>query len=578
MHRCCILFLLIAGVFFAHLDSADAENVSRSPYPSENVNVAINAAGEIGVVWVEKISSGNQPVYFSVRSNGAWSTPGAIYGQSGSSAYPRIAKGVNGGFVAVWHDLTANCIRFSQYAESWSTPITVSQVGGHDFGWPAITTTSNGRIAVGWMRGNPSFSDIYVNIFQNSWSGPVNVSNTPYGSKYCDLAGGPNGEVHVVWQDDRGDDYFRPLLNSDQGNGSWARYSEINDIQGWCFRPVLAVNSLNDILSCFYFHNGASYWGSYRLQGSWQEPQVFSDVGSHQDHDFYFSDLCPYEDDAFLYIYRDCALNIFYTTARDGKAGNSVALTSSADCYGPSIDYNPALGAAAAWTDRSVNSDVFVTVFDPQSGSSGSGIQPPIGIVADYRNVPLTPAEMKAELVINRNLFSIQYLYNISWAYDNRWSDWNINLTKYRIYRKLKTAILWDLLTEVGPAVLCYIDKNGVTRDDLFEYKVLGVDNLGNEFYTYNRISWSPNPINTDRSIVVQGYNVYRKASGQSAGSFALWKAVDAATNAWEDHSAEIRQQQKYDYALTAISDVGKESIKAAAQKLFSSTSMDMKP
>lgn len=571
MQRQIILFLLACGTIFANLDCADAVNISNSPYPSENVNVAANAAGEIGAVWVEKISSTDQRIYFSIYLRGAWSAAAAIPGQSGISAYPRIAKGINQGFVAVWHDQTSNCIRFSQYQGSWSTPLVVSQIGGYDFGWPAVTTTNNGRIAVSWMRGDPTFSEIFVSIYQTSWSNPVNISNTPYSSKYCDLASGPNGEVYAVWQDDM-DGNLLPLLNNDQGNGNWLQFSKISDIQGWCFRPVLAVNSLHDILACYYFHGGFSYYGSYRLAGIWQNPQLYSDVGFHQDHDFYFSDVCPFGESGFIYIFRDAAQNVFYTTASGGKPGNKVALTSTNDGYAPSIDYNPAVGVVAAWTNRSAGNDVFVLVFDPEGGTVGDGIQPPIRVVADYRNLALAPTEMTAEMVVNRNLFTIQYFWKISWSPDSRWSEWNVNLVKYRIYRKLKASTSWQVLAEIEPQNTFYIDTDGVSQEDRFDYRVRGVDNLGNEFYAFNHISWAPNPINSERQITVQSYKIYRKLSGQSASTFSLWKTVDAATIAWEDHATEIRQQTIFEYAMTSVSDQGKESAKAAAQKTFSST------
>jgi hypothetical protein len=570
MRRPIVLVLLLLSAFLAELNAADAINISRSSHPSENVSIAINAAGEIGAVWVEKISSSDQRIFFSIYSKDSWSAPAAIPGQSGVNAYPRVAKGINEGFVAAWHDQSAQCIRFSQYEGSWSTPGTVSQIGGYDFGWPAITTTTNGRIAVSWMRGNPTFSDIYVNIFDSSWSGPINISNTPYGSKYCDLAGGPNGEIYAIWQDDRGDDFFRPLLNNDQGNGSWQRFSEINDIQGWCFRPVLAVNAQHEILSCYYYHNGAGYYGSYRLGGAWLDPELYSDVGNHQDHDFYFSDLCPLGENGFLYVYRDIGLNIFYTAATEGKAGSRVPLTTGGNCYAPSIDYHPTVGAVAAWSDRSTDNDVFVIIFDPQGGPVGEGVQPPTKVTADYRNIVLAPVDMTAEMVVNRNLFTVQYFWKISWSPDSRWSEWGLNLAKYRIFRKLKASTSWQLHAEVGPTELFYIDRDGVAKEDRFDYKVRGVDDLGNEFYAYNRISWAANPLNSERQITVQGHNVYRKLSGQATSSFALWKSVDAATFAWEDHATEIRQQTNYDYALTSVSDKGKESAKAVAQKMNS--------
>ena len=571
MRRSILLFFLLSAGLLMGLDSAVVENISKSASPSEDVHIAINTAGEIGAVWVEKFSTGNQQVFFAVRRNGQWTAAEAISGQSGVNADPGIAKGVNGGFVAVWYDQTTNCIRFSQYQGTWSTPVTVSPVGGYDFGWPAVTTTTNGRIAVAWMRGNPLFSDVYVTVYRNGWSNPVNVSNTPYGSKYCDLTPGPNGEIYAVWQDDRGDDNFRTMMNTDRGDGSWTQPFDINSIQGWCFRPVVAVNSRNDILSCYFFMQQQSYWASFRLNGVWQNPLVISDVGAHRDHDYYFSGVCAYED-GFLYIYRDSAFNIIYTVARDGKAGKAVALTDSSQCYRPSIDYSSAMGAVAAWTDRSGNNDVFVTLFDPQDASPEGGILPPLNVVADYRKIPLAAAEMKTDLIVNRTLFTGQYFRKITWAFDSRWTDWNLTLAKYRIYRKLKTSDSWEIQAEVGPSVLSYIDKNGVVKEDRFDYRVLGVDTLGNEFYAYNRITWAANPANADRKIVVQNYNVYRRLRGSSVGGYSLWKTVDVATFFQEDRSLEIRQQTEYEYALTSISDKNRESLKAAAQKVTSST------
>jgi hypothetical protein len=574
--------LLLVEVFSTQLFPVDAENISKSSSPSEDVSVAFNDAGEIGAVWVEKPANGNQQVYFSIRRNGEWSSPAVIRGQSGSSANPAIARGVNGGFVAVWHDQTSKCIRFSQYQGSWSTPITVSQTAGYDFGNPAVTTTTNGRIAVAWQRGNPTFTDIYVTIFKNGWSQPENVSDTHYASKHPDLAYGPSGEIYVVWQDNLynppNEDFLRTLITNDRGNANWTQPSAIDNIRGWCFRPVVAVNSGNDILSCYYYHQQRSYYATYRLNGQWQNPFIVSDVGSHQDHDRYIADVCPYGRNGFLFIYRDRLLNIFYAVVQDGEPAKAVALSSSRQSYHPSIDYNHSEGAVAAWTDRSGDNDVFVAIFDPEGEPEPPPpppepvIQPPLGVEAAYLNIPLAATGLKTELIINRNLFTIQYYWKVTWAFDTRWTDWGITLSKYRIYRKLNTVDSWDVLAEVNPSLLFYVDKDGVFKEELFDYQVRGVDNFGNEFYAYNQIRWAPNPANSQAKITIQSYNVYRKLSGQPADSFVLWKTVNGATNLLEDHSSEIRQNTEYDYALTAVSNKGKESVKAVAKKITGST------
>jgi hypothetical protein len=585
MQKRIFLFLLILGIISSWLVFADVENVSNSSVASEDASVAVNSAGEIGVIWVEKFSSGEQHIYFSIRRNGKWSNPTAIPGQSTNNADPCIARGISGGFAAAWHDQAFSCIRFSQYQGSWSTPITISQIGGYQLSEPSITTTNNGRIAVGWMRGDPTFHEIFVTTFQNGWSGPVNVSNTPYSSKRCDLASGPNGQIYAVWQDNlynpsNNEDFQVIMINNDQGNGRWIQSAYIDDIREWCFRPVVAVNSQNNVVVCYYYFQLGSYWGTHRLNGSWQTPQGISDVGNHHEHDRYISDNCAYGNDGFLYVYRDCGFNICYTVAQNGNFGNGVALTSSYQCSHPSTDYDPSVGAVAAWTDHAVgNGDVFVSIFDPDDSTPpppppapDATPLPPLSVEANYLHITLTALNPKTELVINRNLFTVQYFRKITWAFDNNWTAWNIALSKYRIYRKLKNTDAWEFLGEVSPSVLTFIDKNGVTNEDRFDYHVRGVDNLGNDFYAYNLIRWAPNPANTEKKITVQGYNAYRKLSGQSSDSYILWMAVDASTNLLEDYSTEIRQQTQYDYAVSTISDKGKESIKAEALKYSTTT------
>jgi hypothetical protein len=583
MIRKIFLFILLVGIGSGGIIHA-AENISNSSAESIDACVAVNSAGEVGVIWIEKVSEANQRVFFSIRRSGKWSSPAAIPGQSGNNSYPRIARGVGGGFAAAWWDKVANSMRFSQYKGSWSTPVTVSQVGGFDLGNPAITTTTNGRIAVAWQRGNKTFPDIYVATCQNgNWSSPVNISNTHYGSKYVDLTYGPSGEIYAVWQDNlyvptTGMDYFYTMISNDRGNGNWTTPQIIDGQNGWTFRPMVAVNPGRDILSCFYYYDAKAYWAAYFLNGSWQKPQVISDVGRHQEHNAYYSAVCPFGSNGFLYIYRDCGLNIIYRVVNDGSIGKTVALTSGGQCYHPYIDYNSSVGAVACWTDRRVNSDVFVSIFDPDNVEPepppppDAAIQPPLGVEANYRNIPLLALDMRSELVVNRNLFTVQYYRKITWAFDPSWSEWNITVSKYRVYRKLRTSDSWEALAEVAPSVLLHIDKNGVDQEDRFDYQVRAVDSFGNEFYAYNWIRWAPNPLNVEYEIKVKGYRVYRKLSGQSDDGFVLWQAVDASTNSVEDHSNEIRQNTQYDYAVTAVRDTGEESVKAKAQKIAGST------
>jgi hypothetical protein len=566
--------VLIFGIAAWSVAYADAVNISNSAAESVDASVAINSSGEVGVVWVERFAGGGQYVYFSRYSGGRWSTPAEIPGQSGNSINPRIAKGLGGGFAAAWHDVTFSCIRCSQYNGSWSTPVTVSQVGGYDLGWPSIATTGN-RIAVGWMRGNPTNLDIFVAIYHGGWSEPVNVANTAFSSKYCDIAASPDGEFHVVFQDNlwiNQTDFFATMITTDRGSNNWTQPEIIDNLGAWTFRPFVAVNSGGQVFSAFYYLQASSFWSVYYMSGGWQAAQQVSDVGDHHDHDRYFGDACGFGSNGFLFGYRDVGYNVAYAVVQNGALTNNVTLTSSYGCYHPSLDYSPGVGGVATWTQ---DKEIFALFFDPEGGSTiptptpVTVVQPPIGVEADYFNIPLAAPNVQTDLVVNRHLFTVQDFRKLTWDVDGNWSSWGITLAKYRVYRRLLSGGAWEAQGEVPASQLMYVDKNGVTQEDRFEYQVRGVDTFGNEYFAYNWIRWAPNPLNTTSKIVIASYNVYRKTSGQSSDSYVLWRSVSAETNSQEDYSAEIRQNTKYDYAVSAVSDKGKESTKAEAVKVY---------
>ena len=576
MRTLVVLLLLSAAYVPGALGGAAGQNLSNSTAESLDVSVAVNADNEIGAVWIEKVSDSNQRVFYSVCRGGKWSAPAAVPGQSAKNAFPCIARGLNGGFVAAWHDQALNCIRYSQYQGSWTTPLTVSQVGGNSLGYPGIATTSNGRVGVSWMRGNPNFIEVFVNTLQGGrWTGPVNVSQTAYSSKYPSLASGPGGEFYAVWQDNLyvdGEDFFVTMLSSDRGSGSWTKAVIIDQLNAWCFRPVVAANASRDILSCFYYKQGHGYWAAYFHDGDWLQPQAISDIGQHREHDLYFSAVCPFGGNGFLFAYRNVRLNIACRVVVGGALGGTEVLTDSSDCYHPDIDYSAGVGAVAAWTDRGGNCDVFVRVFEPDDDIPGPApdgeVQPPLAVEASYLRPLLAAVDLTVEAVTDRNVFTVRPMRQLSWSFNPDWSAWGIALSKYRIYRRLKTSSAWEALGEVASGVTRYLDGQGVSEEDLFDYQVRGVDELGSESYAYNGIRWSPNPANAGQEFTVKGYRVYRKASGQPDETYVLWKALDAAASSAEDHAPEIRQGQGYDYAVSTVSSAGDESGKAAALKI----------
>jgi hypothetical protein len=199
----------------------------------------------------------------------------------------------------------------------------------------------------------------------------------------------------------------------------------------------------------------------------------------------------------------------------------------------------------------------------------GDEVQPPLAVEASYLRPLLLAAGVSSELVIDRNVFIARFMRRLAWSFNPDWSAWGITLSKYRIYRRLKTSPAWEALAEVAAGETRYLDGAGVSEEDLFDYQVRGVDELGGESYAYNWVRWSPNPANAGQEFTVKGYRVYRRESGQPDEAYVLWRSVDAAANSCEDHAPEIRQGRGYEYAVSTVSSEGDESDKAPALKII---------
>ena len=78
------------------------------------------------------------------------------------------------------------------------------------------------------------------------WSEPVNVSNTPYSSFYPDIAIGPDGKIHIVWEDniDRHNIYRMEILYSCLNGIVWSEPVQLSGSDTtYASDPRVAVDS-----------------------------------------------------------------------------------------------------------------------------------------------------------------------------------------------------------------------------------------------------------------------------------------------------------------------------------------------
>ncbi len=214
--------------------------------------------------------------------------------------------------------------------------------------------------------------------------------------------------------------------------------------------------------------------------------------------------------------------------------------------------------------------DIFFTSLFPLNGEPGPDpdlvqVEPPVGVRSLYHTVNYTTRNLRVEKIVDRNLFTVKHLNRVSWERNPELDRLNADIFKYRIYRRRHGVQDFVPIKEVNAGVFSYLDENQVGPEHDLEYRVRGVDNLGNESYKFNDISWLANPANDANKLVITNYRVYRRIRGSGDADFQLCHQAGADVFSWIDLDVEIRRGRIYDYAVAALAEDGRESEKTPA-------------
>jgi hypothetical protein len=171
------------------------------------------------------------------------------------------------------------------------------------------------------------------------WSTPINISDTPNGSWFPDLAVDNMGNVHVVWCETEWDEFqtgTEYLFYSQRNSQGWTQPNDLVAASRWIHRSSIAVDTLGNLYLTFLEDNPPRYgrgvyfgyapvntaysaasWSDWRfIGGSWDG--YVSDIvvdRENQLHVIYSessgsdpSDLCPQG---------NCS-DVFYRNSQDG--------------------------------------------------------------------------------------------------------------------------------------------------------------------------------------------------------------------------------------------------------------------
>lgn len=234
------------------------KNISNSSGNTQNQQIAVDAKGNINVVWLDN-GSGTNAVLFSRSSDGGmtFSTPQNLSSQAGSSAFlPEMALDSAGNVYILWSDNSSGnggvfLTRSTDGGADFSVPQIISHAGANPAG-DQLVVDSNSNINVAWSDNSPGY---YAVFFSRSTDGGATFSATLQVSTNASvssfIAGAivdSSGNINIAWVD-RGSSGFFPftdflLSRSVDGGATFSAPNVIDSETGSPFHPVLTVSDV----------------------------------------------------------------------------------------------------------------------------------------------------------------------------------------------------------------------------------------------------------------------------------------------------------------------------------------------
>ena len=360
----------------AQVSFSTGKNVSSNTDFSMTPQAAVDAAGNISVVW-EDDTANNSNILFSRSTDGGatWSIPRNLSNSTGYSFNPRIAVDSTGGINVVWVDTTPGnqdvfFSRSTNGGASFSAPQNLSN-DAPDSASPQVGVDTSGNISVVWENDNITYGIMYRHSTDGgvTFSTVSNLAANTTGSFGPQMAIGVDGSISVVWEDDfnfQSDISFS--RSADQG-ATFSTPKNLSSNSGNSFSAQVAVDlsgniavawtdntpSNNDILFTHSSDGGATFASTKNISNS---P---GDTGSAQvGVDTNGNIFVAWQDNAPPAFNKDVYL------ARSSDGGTSFSAANLSNNVGNSI--NPFMSVDASgginlvWMDRTPgNASIFFT-------------------------------------------------------------------------------------------------------------------------------------------------------------------------------------------------------------------------
>jgi hypothetical protein len=225
-------------------------NLSNTSGWSFNPRISVDNQGGINVVWVSD-APGNQDIFFSrsTDSGGSFSTPQNLSNDAATSGSPELAVDASGNISVVWEsdDITLG-VFFSHSTDggtTFSTPVNLATNSGGSFG-PQLVVAADGSISVVWEDDFNFQSDISFSRSTDkgaTFSTPKNLSNNSGNSFSAQIGVDPSGNIDVAWVDNTPGNYAILFSRSADQGATFSSAKNLSNSPGDSSNPQLRVDA-----------------------------------------------------------------------------------------------------------------------------------------------------------------------------------------------------------------------------------------------------------------------------------------------------------------------------------------------
>jgi proteasome lid subunit RPN8/RPN11 len=278
-----LIFCLLLVLAFSLSLAADGLNLSNSSDISIWSTLAVNAKGEVMVVWTEWNTPGQ--IFYRIKRNGQWSEMinsrlGAAKAWSNQMVVD--SKGIFHLTFADGYGSSSREIFYSAYSNSsWSTPEMVFY-SPYNSAWNRMAVDVNDDVHVVWYhshvpKGAPLSSDVVTmsKSSQGTWpSRYLNISGSAGVETIHPAIAAKDGNIYSIYMEDVSP---RKIYFRERVNGTW---KSPQHIERSGYYPDMILDDAGNIHSVLSKWTGKYYYKS-RINGVWNEAEVISD------------DICP---------------------------------------------------------------------------------------------------------------------------------------------------------------------------------------------------------------------------------------------------------------------------------------------